>query len=246
MFAQHFATKKKEIKSKHQGLVTAGETHNETKLFLFNNNTRRIVDLVTIIVVQFIFICAKIYSTEINKSYPGPTAQNLLPLIIHIVLFLNVVYNYGMLLLQIVDRKKDNVKVHNEHEQEMEMDTNEQFNKSLYTQSPKKVDLESNVSAFPKEKKYGNSLSVYENHTKKADEHNLSALYHQKKNDLEDNDSGLFNNKSLGTTNSRLMIKNNNNPAASSMYDLKRPQIVRADRIKRKHQKNTTNITAEY
>ena len=109
MFAQHFEKKKQQIKSKHQGLVTAGETHNETKLFLFNNNTRRIVDLVTIIVVQFIFICAKIYEEEINKSYPGPTAQNLLPLIIHIVLFLNVVYNYGMLLLQIAGRRKESL-----------------------------------------------------------------------------------------------------------------------------------------
>ena len=109
MFAQHFEKKMQQIKSKHQGLVTAGETHNETKLFLFNNNTRRIVDLVTIIIVQFIFICAKIYSEEINKSYPGPTAQNLLPLVIHIVLFLNVVYNYGMLLLQIAGRRKESL-----------------------------------------------------------------------------------------------------------------------------------------
>ena len=126
------------------------------------------------------------------------------------------------------------------------MDTNEQFNKSLYTQSPKKVDLESNVSAFPQEKKYGNSLSVYENQAKKADEQKLSGFYRQRKTDLEDNDSGLYN-KSLGTSNSRLVVKNSNNPAASSMYDLKRPQIVRPDRIKRKHQKNATNnITADY
>lgn len=110
------------------------------------------------------------------------------------------------------------------------MDTNEQFNKSLYTQSPKKVDLESNVSAFPQEKKYGNSLSVYEN----------------QKTNLEDNYSGLYN-KSLGATNTRLVVKDSNNPAAMSMYDLKRPQIVRPDRIKRKHQKNATNnITADY
>lgn len=115
---QHYEQKRNVIKSKHQGLVQAGEVLNQTKLFLFNNNSRRIVDLVTIIVVQFIFICAKIYSDEINKSYQGLTIQNMLPLIIHIMLFLNVIYNYAMLLLQIVERKKSDstAKVENEPE----------------------------------------------------------------------------------------------------------------------------------
>jgi len=39
------------LKTKHQGLVQEGEVLNHTKLFLFNNNTRRIVNLSTLVVV---------------------------------------------------------------------------------------------------------------------------------------------------------------------------------------------------
>ena len=67
------------------------------------------MDLVTLIAVQFIFICAKIYEDDINKSYSGPAMQNILPLVIHICLFGNVVYNYAMLLLQIKDKRKENM-----------------------------------------------------------------------------------------------------------------------------------------
>ena len=82
---------------------------NHTKLFLFNNNTRRITNLTTVIIVQFVFICARIYETEVNASYPSVTIQALLPLIVHIVLMLNVLYNYAMLVLQILDRNENSV-----------------------------------------------------------------------------------------------------------------------------------------
>lgn len=89
--------------------MQAGETLRQTKLFLFNHNTRRIIDLVTLVLVQFVFICTKIYAEDINKSYDGPTIQNTLPLLIHCVLFLNVFYNYCMLFLQILNRTRDSI-----------------------------------------------------------------------------------------------------------------------------------------
>ena len=114
--------------------MQAGETLNQTKLFLFNHNSRRIIDLITLIVVQFIFICAKIYATEINRSYPGPSIQNLLPLIINIMIFLNVVYNYAMLILEVADSRKSTLpKVNNDYER----DNSEILNKSLYSQAPR-------------------------------------------------------------------------------------------------------------
>lgn len=96
------------LKTKHQGLVQAGETLNETKLFLFNNNSRRIVNLITLIVVEFVFICTQIYATEINKSYEGVSIQNMLPLLINMMMTINVVYNYAMIVLQIMDRRREN------------------------------------------------------------------------------------------------------------------------------------------
>ena len=41
-----------------------------TKLFLFNNNFRRIANLATVIIVQFVFICSKINEADVNASYP--------------------------------------------------------------------------------------------------------------------------------------------------------------------------------
>ena len=120
--------------------------------------------------------------------------QNLLPLIIHIVIFLNVVYNYGMLFLQIADRRKENMpKIHNEHE--METETNEQFNKSLFSQATKKGDGQLD-------------------------------------------NSSLFDN-TIRTTHNKLVIKNN--ATATSLYNLKRPQLFRPERS-RKNKKNATNF----
>ena len=86
------------------------------------------MDLATIIVVQFIFISAKIYETEINKSYPQATIQNMLPLIIHIVLFLNVSYNYTMLILHIMNHRRVSLaKVDNNPD----FNTSEHLNKSV-------------------------------------------------------------------------------------------------------------------
>ena len=45
----------------------------------------------------------------------------------------------------------------------------------------------------------------------------------------------------LRTTHNKLVIKNN--ASATSMYDLKRPQIIRTDRHRRKHNMNTTIAT---
>lgn len=53
-----------------------------------------------------------------------------LPFLIHSVLFLNVSYNYMFLILQILDRRRENMaKVDNEP-----IDTSSQFMKSLYNQ----------------------------------------------------------------------------------------------------------------
>jgi hypothetical protein len=199
VFAQHFATRKNVIKSRHQGLVQGGEVVNQTKLFLFNHNTRRIVNLATLIVVQFIFICAKIYEDEINKSYPGPTIQNLLPLIIHVFIFLNTLYTYAMLLLQIADKRHDpSAKV------EAEPDSSVQFNKSMYSQGLKRTE--------------------------------------QKMATGQSNQSNLLST-TIPTTN-KLIIKNNG--LVTSLYDLKRPQIVRPEKMKRqRHKREVTNRIEE-
>ena len=182
--------------------VQGGEALNQTKLFLFNHNSRRIIDLITLIVVQLIFITAKIYAKEVNLSYPGPSIQNLLPLIIHIVLFLNVVYNSTMLILEVVhSRKSNSPKVENDFKGEGEGETNERFNKSMYTQSPKKK-----VEEDERTKDAGSTLG----------------------------------DSMMRTTNNKLIIKNNAN--ANSMYDLKRPQILRLDKNKRRRDKNRTQI----
>jgi len=51
VFTQHFVTRKNIIKTKHQGLIQAGQVLNQSKLFLFNNNFRRITNLSTLILV---------------------------------------------------------------------------------------------------------------------------------------------------------------------------------------------------
>lgn len=76
------------------------------------------------------FILTKIYGESINQNYDSPSIECILPLFIHIFLFLNVFYNYAMLLLQILDRRRDSIaKV----DIMPEPDTSSQFNKSLYT-----------------------------------------------------------------------------------------------------------------
>jgi len=57
----------------------------------------------------------------------------MLPLLIHMMLTINVIYNYSMIVLQILDRKKENLaKV------ELEPDSASlQLNKSIYTQTNK-------------------------------------------------------------------------------------------------------------
>jgi hypothetical protein len=135
IFAQHFATRKNIIKSKHQGLIQAGEVVSHSKLFLFNNNFRRIANLCTLIGVEFVFVCARIFSEEVNASYDSLAIPTLLPLFIHSVLFLNVAYNYIILVLQIVNRTRQggNSKVENEP------DSSSQFMKSMYTEKRKEV-----------------------------------------------------------------------------------------------------------
>lgn len=133
VFAQHFATRKNIIKSKHQGLIQGGEVVSHSKLFLFNNNFRRIANLSTLVGVEFVFVCARIFSEEVNASYPSPALPTLLPFFIHAVLFLNVAYNYLILLLQILNRTRQggNGKVENEP------DSSSQFMKSIYTEKRK-------------------------------------------------------------------------------------------------------------
>lgn len=86
---------------------------NHSKLILFNNNFRRVINHLTLIVIQFVFACTTLYSDEINKNYNTITIQVALPLLIHSVLFLNVIYNYAMVILQIVKRGEDLSKINN-------------------------------------------------------------------------------------------------------------------------------------
>lgn len=130
MFAQHFATRKNIIRSRHQGLIQGGEVLNHSKLILFNNNFRRITNLSTLILVEFVFSCVSIFADDINRSYDEINIKVALPFLIHSVLFLNVIYNYFFLILQILDRRRENMaKVDNEP-----IDTSSQFMKSLYNQ----------------------------------------------------------------------------------------------------------------
>jgi hypothetical protein len=94
------------IKTKHQGLIQGGEILNHSKLFLFNNNFRRIFNLITLIVVEFVFACTAIFSDTINKNYETVNMQVALPFLIHSFIFLNVIYNYTMLVLQILNRTR--------------------------------------------------------------------------------------------------------------------------------------------
>jgi hypothetical protein len=125
------------IKTKHQGLIQAGEVLNHTKLILFNNNFRRIFNLITLIVVEFVFACTAIFKDEINQNYASINMQVALPFLIHSFLFLNVIYNYTILVLQIVNRTKESSgKVENEP------DTSSQFMKSMYTQKERPKESE--------------------------------------------------------------------------------------------------------
>lgn len=148
------------------------------------------MDLATLILVQFVFICTKIYGSSINQDYASPSIECILPLFIHIFLFLNVFYNYAMLLLQILDRRRDSIaKV----DIMPEPDTSSQFNKSLYTQTQKPLE----------------------------------------------------NNSTLVQTTiqtNKLIIKKNG--TATSLYDLKRPQIIKSEHH-RKKKKAMTNVIAE-
>jgi len=54
----------------------------------------------------------------------------LLPLFIHFLLFLNMVYNYTFLVLQILDRTKESMNIHRVDENP---DSSSQFMKSIYT-----------------------------------------------------------------------------------------------------------------
>jgi hypothetical protein len=82
---------------------------NHSKLILFNNNFRRIANLVTLILVEFVFSCVSIFAAEINSSYNEMNIKVALPFLIHSVLFLNVSYNYFFLILQILDRRRENM-----------------------------------------------------------------------------------------------------------------------------------------
>lgn len=95
------------IKTKHQGLIQGGEILNHSKLFLFNNNFRRIFNLITLIVVEFVFACTAIFSDTINKNYDTVNIQVALPFLIHSFIFLNVIYNYSFLVLQILNRTRE-------------------------------------------------------------------------------------------------------------------------------------------
>lgn len=85
------------------------------------------------IVVEFVFACTAIFSDSINKNYNTINIQVALPFLIHSFLFLNVLYNYAMLVLQIINRTKlTSAKVENEP-----VDTSSQFMKSMYSQKEK-------------------------------------------------------------------------------------------------------------
>ena len=115
----------------------------------------------------------------------------MLPLIIHICLFLNVSYNYVMLVLQIADKyQSHSAKVVNTNDTEME--TNEQLKKSLYSQTNKTLNL---------------------------------------------NKSSSFNLDVSTVSVNKLVIKNN--VADTSMYNMRKPQIIRPERIRRKFRKTT-------
>lgn len=187
LFTQHFDTKKNVIKTKHQGLVQAGEVLNHTKLFLFNNNSRRIANLTTLVIIEFVFICTQIYADEINRSYSSLSIQIMLPLLINLILVLNVGYNYVMIVLQIMDRNR-----HNSARVDVEPDSaTTQFNNDLFTR-----------------------------HLEKKENVEMTSPV----------DSQMSHARDIFQSN-QLIIKSN-----SSIYDLKRPQIVKSAGKGRKHQ----------
>ena len=129
VFTQHFKSRVNLVKTNHQGLIVEGEVLNQSKLFLFNQNFRRIFNDVTVIVVELIFACASIYSDEINKSYDEVTVRVALPMVIHSVLFLTVLYNAFLLVLQMCNRTRDRLgKVDNEFQESAS-----QLVKSIYS-----------------------------------------------------------------------------------------------------------------
>lgn len=69
---------------------------------------RRIVNLTTLVLIEFVFICSQIYSTDVSKSYSTIAIQSLIPLLINLVLVLNTIYNSVMIVLQIMDRSRHN------------------------------------------------------------------------------------------------------------------------------------------
>lgn len=87
-------------------MIKEGAILNHTKLLLFNNNFRKIINLITLIVVECIFACVSIYEAEINKNYDEINIQVALPIMIHCILFVNAIYNFTMIVLSIVNKTK--------------------------------------------------------------------------------------------------------------------------------------------
>jgi hypothetical protein len=62
-----------------------------------------------------VFICTRIFNDAITKSYGDLSIQSSLPLFVHMILIINLVYNYFMLILQILARNRQQAaKVYNE------------------------------------------------------------------------------------------------------------------------------------
>lgn len=78
IFAQHFNIKPIALKSKHQGLIQAGEVLNHPSIYLFNNNFRRIFNLTAIIIVEIVFLIAQIFHEDVTQN--SSTLGIVLPL----------------------------------------------------------------------------------------------------------------------------------------------------------------------
>lgn len=100
----------------------------------------------TVILIQFVFICTKIYEADITASYLQLNVKMFLPFFIHFLLVLNMAYNYLFLFLQIRasirgfpgELLPPNNKVENDLEQS---DSQSQ----IYKTQPKKMSLKNVV-----------------------------------------------------------------------------------------------------
>ena len=62
------------------------------------------MNLTTVITIHLIFICARIYDSEVTADYEYISVNNFLAIGVHMVLAINIGYSYIMLFLQVGSR----------------------------------------------------------------------------------------------------------------------------------------------